>query len=44
MYWPPFDLNAIGELIPGESYQININANSIITSGGAGLEGYFSFA
>ena len=44
MYWPAFELNAIGELIPGESYQININANSIITSGGAGLEGYFSFA
>ena len=43
IYWPTFGLNNIGDFVPGESYQVNINTNSIINSGAAGLEGFFTF-
>jgi hypothetical protein len=43
MYWPAAGSNNIGDFVPGESYQVNINTNSIINSGAAGLEGFFTF-
>jgi len=43
VYWPMFGLNAIGNLVPGESYQINIQSASYINSSAVdGLEGTFS--
>ena len=43
VYLPQAGFNGIGDFVPGESYQVNINTNSIINSGAAGLEGFFTF-
>ena len=43
MYWPAFGLNAIGNFVPGQNYQINITQDSSInTAAVEGLEGMFS--
>jgi len=43
--WPAFGLNAIGNLVPGEEYQLNIPTASYINSAAVeGMEGQFTVA
>ena len=29
VYWPAFDLNSLGDMCPGQGYQVKMNADSM---------------